>query len=226
MKTLFKSLAVAATVALPFVAGAQPIDNDVQVTLTGTTRLATGGTGFAGRTGGGFSATFTADFGGTIGERTFTDWLVWCIDPTRNISVGSTTSKSLFTLQGFANSGFGSDNYPALGLTAYDPDGDDMKRIASLANDLENDWANAGLREDRQGGIWANFTGTTPPAGFEGDASFDGSQYYVLWGNAGVTQTLITRIPDRFLVPEPGSLALLVAGMGGMLVAVRRRRQA
>lgn len=221
MKNLFKSLAVVAIVALPMSAEAQ-IDNDVDLFLTGTTRLSTEGTGFGSLRGGGFSATFTADFGGDIGERTFTEWLVWCIDPTRGITQGSTTSKSLYSLAGFASTNLG----PAAPYAGFDPNQADMNRIASLVNALEDDWANAALREDRQGGIWANFTGTTPPLGFEGNEEFDGSQYYVLWGNQGVTQTLITRIPDRFLVPEPGSIALLVAGMGGMLVAARRRRQA
>lgn len=223
MKNLFTSFAVAAALTIPLTAHAQ-LDNDVDLLLTGTTRLSTTGTGFdQSLRGGGFSANFTADFGGDIGERTFTEWLVWCIDPSRGITQGTTNSKSLYSLSGFASTGRG----PAAPYAPYSPDQAAMNRIASLVNALEDDWANEALRADRQGGIWANFTGTTPPVGFEGDASFDGSQYYVLWSNQGVTQTLITRIPDPFVeVPEPGSIALLVAGMGGMLLAARRRRRA
>lgn len=216
MKGLMKSLAAAAIIAMPLSAGAQAIDPLVSLNITSHPR-STSGTGYAGSgNGGGFFANFTVQF--PTNTATFNQYLVWCIDPTRLIGVPSTTDYGLWSLSGFVADGLGDANGSTPDLAA-------MNSIASIAFDLEDNWpvgAPNTFTRNRQGGIWDAFTEQSL-SGYTGNSSFDGSEWYVLYN--GQSQTFITRIPDRFVVPEPASMALIGLGFVG-LVAVRRRRNA
>ena len=212
MKPFAKTLAMAALLALPATAQAQ-IDNTVTVSINSFPRP-TQGTGWGGLTGGGFEADFAVDFAG--GTRTFSDYLVWCIDPSRSTWVGATANYQLWSLADFAAS--------SLGTFYNDPNAGDMNEIASIINDLEDNWGALSVadRKDRQGQAWDRFSGKNFSP-YNGDRNFDGSSWYVLY--SGTRQTFLTRIPEPSQVPEPASLALIGAGLGGLMV-VRRRQQA
>jgi hypothetical protein len=71
--------------------------------------------------------------------------------------------------------------------------------------------------------MWSWFDGYTNYGGnanlgpiLQGNLSFDVTEYYVLWN--GNNQTFLTRIP------EPSVSLLLLAGVGVMVLMVRRRR--
>jgi hypothetical protein len=215
MKLSLKALAFAAVAALPAAVSAQtPVDATVQVTINAFP-LQTTGMGYpTSLRGGGFEATFAVDF--ASGTRSFSEYLVWCIDPTRGTSVGSVSTYQLWSLADFAAT--------TLGTVSNDPNAGDMNEIASIVADLEDNWnaptMTADARRFRQGQVWDRFTGNNF-SNYNGDRSFDASNWYVLYN--GERQTFLTRIPEPSQVPEPSSLAMIGLGLAG-LVAVRRRR--
>jgi hypothetical protein len=212
MKNVLKALALAATLVLPAAASAQAIDETVDVTLTGHP-FPTKGTGFGDGFGGGFLANFSIDYpaqeGGT---RSFNDWLVWCIDPNREVSVPGTYSYEAWTATNFAASNLGSVN-------GNDITEAQMRSIVSLVNTLQNGWNGFTEleRQNLQGSIWATFRGENPL--IAGDANASLEDWVVLYGNDN-NQTFLTR------VPEPSSLALVLVGLSGMMLVVARRRRA
>jgi hypothetical protein len=174
--------------------------------------------------GGGHEANFTVEnFGGR--NRTFNDFIIWCIDAGRGVTVpGSYSNYTLYTLKGFDESGRTSRQRTAGGTfyASHDPDLADMRAIASLTNQLSSNYA--GWNEDRrdtwQEGIWARFDGVTPQsiAPYSpqfGNTNFIGNGWYVLSNNDN--QTFMVQ------VPEPTTAVLLIAGSLLMFVAVRRR---
>lgn len=215
MKRFFGALTAAAMIIAPVAAQAQ-VDSDVSVTIT-SNPFATGGAGYGGN-GGGYYASFTVNFPAPVGDKSFTDYLIWCIDAGRGVDLNQPITYSLYTLADFATGAFKSTNN-------HDPDAADMTRLASLQAALEAGWNGMSL-DDRwryQGSIWSEFDGYANygnDAGLgaiiAGDPNFDVSQYYVLWN--GEDQTFLTKIS------EPSSALLAFAGMGAFLVAVRRRR--
>lgn len=216
MKRFFGALAAAAVMAAPITAQAQlPVDATVTVTLTGHP-FATGATGYGGM-GGGYSANFAVNFPDPMGDRSFNDYLIWCIDGSRGISFNQPVEFALYTLTDFAATNFGAFN-------GHNPDLADMTRIASLQAALLSGWDNPMTnRDDYQGSIWSEFDGYSTYNNnallgsiLAGNPAFDVSEYYVLWN--GDNQTFLTRIS------EPSSALLAFAGMGAFLVAVRRRR--
>jgi hypothetical protein len=211
MKFSLKALAAAAMLALPTAAQAQ-IDASVPLSIVGHP-YPTAGTNFPNSgSGGGFFADFVIDFPGNPGAK-FNDWLIWCIDPNRQVSVpGGPYTYSAYKALDFAqNTTFG-------GINGYNVSVGDMKKIVFLTNDLITNWAayNVQQRRDRQGSIWALFRGEAPVMANIADANIGG--WLVLFNNRN--QTFVT------YVPEPADMALIVTAIGAMamLVMMRRRR--
>jgi hypothetical protein len=184
------------------------------LTITGST-MPTSGVQFGG-TGGGYSATFTLqNFQGQ--NRTFTDYLVWCIDPERSVAVGNSYSGyKAYDLQGYVA-------IPGESKAGYQQSLGDMKAIASLVDEVSENygpWA-AGQVRTWQDGIWSRFEGVAPQArpGFTpqyGNAKFNGRDFYVLYNDQNQT--------FMFEVAEPGVLFMLAAGASLLaFVALRRR---
>jgi hypothetical protein len=213
MKHLIKTLLAAAVLAAPVAVQAQsPIDTDVPLSIE-SHPFKTRGTGFpAAGFGGGFIADFTIDFA-TNPSAKFNDFLVWCIDPNRLISVpGGPYKYSAYTAMSFANTNFG-------GANGYNVTVGDMKKIVGLVADLNTNWASYTVqqREDRQGSIWSIFRGQAPV--LANTVGGDLSGWLVLYN--GQNQTFVS------YVPEPADIALLVTAMGGLaLMLVARRRRA
>jgi hypothetical protein len=211
MKFSFKTFAVAALFALPTAAQAQ-IDANVPLNVV-SHLFKTPGTGYPNNgIAGGFLADFTIDFPGNPGA-TFNDYLVWCIDPNRVISVpGGPYAYSAFDAYDFAaNTTLGAAN-------GYNLSVSDMKKIVGLVDDLKTNWASLSVqqRADRQGSIWALFRGETPAMANLVDGNVNG--WLVLYN--GQQQTFVT------YVPEPADMALIVTAVAAMamLVMMRRRR--
>lgn len=208
MKTLFKSLAVAAMMLAPVAAEAQIGSVDLRV----ATRP------FAVGSGGGFGTTnvvFTPTAGAPIN---LANWLVWCIDDTRNVTVPANYTYSVYTVAGFAATNFGGG--------AYNASLADMQRITSLTEDFQNAtvsgaaWAALPNKQARQNAIWDTFDGTGSALG---DPTFSSSNWYILWN--GKDQTFATRIPDpNIVVPEPSTYAMMAMGLVGLAGFARRRR--
>lgn len=216
MKRFFGALAGAAMMMAPVAMQAQAVDEDVSVFISDDRTYDTGGRGYGG-SGGGFFATFTVEFGGVMGTRSFTDYLIWCIDAGRSVALNTSTTYEVYRLADFADGDFGSSN-------GHDPDLGDMTRLASLQSAMANNWFTPGFSTfDHQGSIWSEFDGYANYGDKEsegpilaGNPNFDVSEYYVFWN--GKDQTFLTKIS------EPSSALLAFAGMGAFLVAVRRRR--
>ncbi|MBX9855546.1 MAG: hypothetical protein K2Y26_08465 [Gemmatimonadaceae bacterium] len=218
MKRFFGALAGAAMMMAPVAAQAQlPIDPEVIVTVKNNPPYGTGGTGYEGG-GGGYLANFTVNFPAPTGDRTFTDYLIWCIDGGRGIGFNEPTTFELYKFSDFAL------NLDLKSVNGHHPDLGDLNKIASLQAALLAGWDDPNVnRENYQGSIWSEFDGYSTYGGnnalgniIAGDPFFDTSEYYVLWN--GQSQTFLTRIS------EPSSALLAFAGMGAFLVAGRRRR--
>jgi hypothetical protein len=223
MKRLMGVLAGAVMLSSASLQAQSPIDANVNVNVK-SFPFATTATGYfvpgGGLSiGGGFLADFLINFPSPVGDRTFTDYLVWCIDSGRSITLNEPANYQLWSLADFAASSNGS-------TTGHNPDMGDMTRIASLQNELYTGWDAPGTqRANLQGSVWSWFDGYGTYAGnpnlgniLAGDPGFDTGEYYVLWN--GQNQTFLTRIP------EPSSLLLSLLGFGGMLLVIRRRRSA
>jgi len=209
MKTLFKSLAVAAMVLAPAVASAQPVGS---VAFTLASRP------FAVLEGGGFGTSnvvFTPTDGAPINLANF---LVWCIDETRGVSVGSSYTYDMYTVGAFANTNFGGGVYNA-SLA-------DMRRITSLTETFQNasanpvDWTNLANKDGIQNGIWDTFEGLGSALGNPGFVSAD---WFIL--HNGQSQTFAVRLPSpNIVVPEPSTYAMMAMGLVGLAGFARRRR--
>ena len=213
MKQTLKVLATVAALAVPSFAAAQsPIDATVSLKIVANPYV-TNGTGFNSAL---FGGGYLADFSITkpIGELVFDDYLVWCIDANRGVTTpGGPYSYSAFTADNFAASTLGATN-------GNDVTYGQMRRMVSLVNTLETNWASLGTtaKKDYQGSIWKEFRGESPVITGDVNQSLDG--WMVLYGNEN-NQTFLT------YVPEPSSFALLFTMLGGMvLMVVARRRRA
>jgi hypothetical protein len=208
---------VAALTLAPSVAQAQlhwTLMGDLEVTGR---PMPAGAVQFA-STGGGFTANFTLqNFQGK--DRTFTDFLVWCIDPDRSISVGHTYSGyKAYDLPGYVN-------IPGESRDGYQQSIGDMKAIASLVDEVSENYGSWTSQQRRtwQDGIWSRFEGVAPQALSPftpqyGNMKFGGRDFYVLYNDRNQT--------FMFEVDEPGVLFMLVAGASLLVVAALRRRGA
>jgi hypothetical protein len=190
---------------------------------SGTARFATtgnpndaAGTRFDGKfvSGGGFTVSGTA----TLNSQSInlSDYIMWCIDPTRGTSP-SDKNFTIYSFSQFASVGLGGDL-----TTPYSPTQNDMNAIASLLSTFESrtgDWGAtySPKNDDIQTGIYDNFTGGwfsggNPPMG---NTSFNSSEWYIMYN--GNQQTF------AFRVPETGSVLLMLTAMMGIALVARRR---
>ena len=221
MKKILTVLASAAALALaPSVAQAQLHWNllgDFEVTGS---PMPTGAVQFN-DAGGGYTATFTlVNFNGNT--RTFTDWLVWCIDPNRPVTIGGEygppefPAYKAYDLVAFDTAGLGSKG-------GYDVSLGDLNAMASLVDEVTDSYSLWGAPQRRtwNDGIWSRFEGIVPAgeAPFTaqyGNEQFNGREFHVLYN--GRNQTFM------FEVPEPGVFFLFAVGASLLaFVALRRR---
>jgi hypothetical protein len=220
MKNMMKVIAGAVALAMPIASNAQTATaSSVSVTVN-SRPFSTGATGYSGA-GGGHYASFTVNLGN--GPRTFTQYLLWCIDNDRGVTIGQTYNYDVYTLANYAASSLGNLASPG---PAHDPDLGDMKSIASLYDGLSSNWGTLTSTQKRnyQGSIWSEFEGFTDYNGnaglgaiMVGDRNFNTNDYYVFSSSTNNRQTFLAYIP------EPSSAVVLLAGMAGLMVAVRRR---
>jgi hypothetical protein len=211
MKNFVKLIVGSLALTMPMVSSAQVATN-VSVAISNANTFRTGATGYNG-TGGGYLSTFTVDLG--KGTRTFTDYLLWCIDGGRSVAPPNIYAFDFYTADQFAATSFGSKN-------GHDLDDGDVNSIASLTTDVVENWGMLGntAKKNYQGSIWSEFDGYTTYNNvggpiLAGNRSFNTRDYYVLYN--GRNQTFMTYIP------EPSSVVLMMAGMAGLLVVTRRR---
>jgi hypothetical protein len=210
MKTFLKTMAAVAALALPASMSAQaPIDPSVNVFLH-SQPFGTHGTGYAG-TGGGFLASFDVDT--PSGVQSFSQYLVWCIDPYRPAEAGNSYSYSAYTAASFAATSFGT------GDPMSNPNAADMSKIVSLVSTLSTGWNGftGQQRADLQGSIWATFAGQAPI--IQGNPNADLTGWFVLYGNNN-NQTFV------YYVDEPAEGLLLLGSLGAFAFVGYRRRRA
>jgi hypothetical protein len=214
-----------ALMVLPGVAQAQQWNLIGNLDVTGHP-LQTAGVQYTG-VGGGFTGTFTINnFDGSGKNRTFTDYLMWCIDAGRSVTVpGSFSGFTLFTLGDYAASGRGSRVRTAVPVF-HDPDLGDMKAIASLVDEISDEttgyssW-NTDKRRTWNDGIWSRFDGIAPAStgaysAQNGNTNFGGRDFYVLSNDRN--QTFMVE------VSEPSSALLLMLGLSAFaFLAIRRK---
>lgn len=216
MKRIATAL-LALTLTAPAASAQLPLDPSVAVTFNTNTSRRTGATGFGGE-GGGYFGSFAIDF--PTETRTFSDYLLWCIDAFRPVTVPSTTTYQFFTVQSFVQSGYGAPIWPS---GEYDVTAADMGNVTSLVNTLSGGWntLTPQQRNDYQGSIWQAFRGqsTYPNSAtpiIAGDPYFETSGWYVLYN--GTNQTFLVQ------VAEPGTILLLLLGATGIAMMALRRR--
>lgn len=218
-----------ALLVLPGVAQAQQWNLIGNLDITGHP-LKTAGVQYTG-VGGGYTGTFTINnFDGSGKNRTFSDYLMWCIDAGRSVTVpGSFANYTLYTLGDFAASGRGSKvrTSPAPAVPVFhDPDLGDMKAIASLVDEISdettgfNSW-NSDKRRTWNDGIWSRFDGLTPTATGSyspqyGNTNFNGRDFYVLSNDRN--QTFMVE------VSEPSTVLLLMIGLSAFAFVAMRRK--
>ena len=139
---------------------------------------------------------------------------------------GSFSNYTLFTLKGFDESGRTSRQRISddVFFARHDPDLGDMRAIASLTNQLAENYGtwDSSRRRTWQDGVWARFDGVDPQSlapysPQSGNSNFVGNGWYVLSNDQD--QTFLVE------VPEPGTGTLLVVG-SLLMIAVLRRRMA
>lgn len=213
-------LAVLATA--PSAQAQSAIDLNAKVTIN-SLAYGTGVRGFPGGFGVGLNTKLEAVFPDPTKTLVFDNFLAWCIDPNRSVTIGGTFTFQLWSLADFAASSL-SPVGPKAPNPLYDPNLSDMTRAASFANQMQTNWgALGGQTGSVYGSLWSVVAGFTTYGNLPGESSilagdpnFDIDQWYVLYN--GGNQTLIGH------VPEPSGVMTLVLALGGLLIVALRRR--
>ncbi|BAH37623.1 MAG TPA: PEP-CTERM sorting domain-containing protein [Gemmatimonas aurantiaca] len=160
-------------------------------------------------------------YGDIGGGYTLADAIIYCIDQTRQFNPAQAAPYN-YTMYTFAQFLAG----PASTATPWAPANltlDNLNHIAFLSSTYAVGPSNPGTNASNgaiQNTIWAISAGgnnTPAPGG-------DFSNYRVLYN--GQNQTFLVQVPPGSVVtPEPSTYALMAAGLAGLLVAQRRRRQ-
>lgn len=215
MKKFLTALTVAAAFAMPSAASAQ-IDPIVSVAILDKP-FQTVGTGYPEAIfgqGGGFLASFSIDnFPPSGNTENFNNFLIWCIDPDRFVSIPP-SSYQAWTAADFAASGLGSAG-------GHDVTLGEMFTLAGLVGELSGNWdsLDATQRADYQGSIWNTFRGDAVLGGVTFTAPANLDDWYVLYSNEN-KQTFM------FQVSAPADNVLLVFALSsfGAVMLYRRRR--
>lgn len=206
---MFTLMAALFVVIAPVSAQAQ---QNVTVKFDGT-KFSTNVAGYIG-SGGGFKFTPTP-LVPTPPPVTFVDFIAFCIDPTRTISVVGTYEYQFFSLGAFVAQNWGASNLANQSLS-------DLNFMASVASTYDVTGASVS-NNAKQEQIWDTFTNGNTSAAFTGDFS----QKWGVLAN-GKTQTMLVRVDypggDLSTVPEPSTYVLTASGLMALAVVARRRK--
>lgn len=212
----FKTVMLAAVTAgvMSTQAVAQPI---VDVKVTGTAYAASVGAPYNAN-GGGFNALIS----GLPANITLVDNIVYCFDVARQFTFNTTYQYKVLTFAQFVAAAPTGNTWENINNVA------ELNAMAFLASQYPNPAlpTNAQIQKD----IWDISSGAVDATGYAGP-DLSGSWLVLVdansWANGdkGVQSFLVQGTLRSTVTPEPSTYVLMAAGLAGLLVANRRRRQ-
>ncbi|WP_337171439.1 PEP-CTERM sorting domain-containing protein [Gemmatimonas aurantiaca] len=205
----FKSVMIAAAAVAVMTSGAKAQVN-IQVTVNSVYQQA------------GSGGSFNATFSGVPAGYSLTN-IVYCFDQLRTFNYGQTTTYTLLTFDQFLSANATGARWANIDNT------DELNTMAGLAGTYNfSNSHNAPIQQQ----IWDISAGLTNVA----DGAYSGADHSNSWlvlvdaanwssGNAGSQSFLVQGTAPAVVTPEPSTYALMAAGLAGLLVANRRRRQ-